>query len=75
VRPFVGIADLRVPGGKDGEAMLRLAARFPALPIIVVTAFPDALPPLVPSGFFPKPFDTALLLEAVERQYAARRPQ
>lgn len=71
VKPFVSIVDMRVPGGPDGAAMLRLANRFPAVPILVVTAFPDITPPLRVEGFFPKPFSTEMLLAAVERQYHA----
>jgi two-component system, response regulator PdtaR len=68
VRPFVGIVDLRVPGGPDGEAMRRLAATFPGLPLVVITAL-DTPPALPHAGFFEKPFDTGALLDAVERLY------
>jgi two-component system, response regulator PdtaR len=71
VQPFCALVDLRLPGGPDGEAMRRLARRYPGLPMIVVTAYDDA--PEVPhQGFFTKPFDTAELLQAVERLHAAR---
>jgi two-component system, response regulator PdtaR len=71
VRPFCALVDLRVPGGPDGEAMRRLALRFPALPMIIMTALHDATPaPL--QAFFHKPFDTAKLLDAVERLHAAQ---
>ncbi len=71
VKPFTALVDMRVPGGPDGVAMLRLASRYPGLPIIVMTAFPDARPPVETQGSLPKPFSTALLLEAVEKQYRA----
>lgn len=71
VRPFCALVDLRLPGGPDGEAMRRLAAKYPGLPMIVVTALPDA-PPVPHEGFFSKPFDTRALLAAVERLHAAR---
>lgn len=74
VEPFCALVDLRVPGGRDGDAMLRLAARYPGLPIIVVTAYHDAPPPLEPRALFRKPFDTEALLAAVERLHAARAP-
>ena len=74
VQPFCALVDLRVPGGPDGDAMLRLAARYPGLPIIVVTAYHDAPPPLEPEALFRKPFDTGALLAAVERLHAARAP-
>jgi DNA-binding NtrC family response regulator len=71
VRPFCALVDLRLPGGADGEAMVRLGAKYPGLPMIVVTAYPDA--PVVPHrGFFSKPFDTRELLDAVERLHRAR---
>ncbi len=74
VQPFCALVDLRIPGGPDGDAMLRLAARYPGLPIIVVTAYHDAPPPLEPRALFRKPFDTQALLDAVERLHAARPP-
>lgn len=68
VRPFVALVDLRVPGGGDGEAMRRLAAKYPGLPMFVVTAY-HLEPPLPNQGVFTKPFDTGALLDAVEAQY------
>ena len=72
VQPFCALVDLRIPGGPDGDAMLRLAARYPGLPMIVVTAYHDAPPPFEPLALFRKPFDTEALLAAVERLHAAR---
>jgi CheY-like chemotaxis protein len=71
VKPFCALVDLRVPGGPDGEAMRRLAAKYPGLPMIVVTAVHEP-PPVPPHALFQKPFDTAALLAAVERVHAAR---
>ncbi len=71
VRPCCALVDLHVPGGPDGEAMLRLAGRYPGLPMLVVTALAEAPPPVPHHGLFAKPFDTAALLAAVERLYAA----
>lgn len=70
VRPFAAIVDLRVPGGADGEAMQRLAARYPKLPMFVVSAI-DAAPPIAAARRFGKPFDTGELLDAVEAAYVA----
>ncbi len=70
VRPFCALVDLRVPGGPHGEAMRRLAEKFPGMPMIVVTGY-DEPPPLPHEGFFTKPFDTAALLAAVERLHRA----
>ena len=67
VRPFAAIVDLRLPGGADGEAMRRLAAKFPGLPMVVVTAHGDQAPPIASAAVFEKPFNTGALLAAVER--------
>jgi CheY-like chemotaxis protein len=71
VRPFCALVDLRLPGGPDGEAMLRLGAKYPGLPMIVVTAYHEP-PPLPHQGFFTKPFGTRELLAAIERLHEAR---
>lgn len=73
VAPFVALVDLRMPGSPDGEAMRRLATRFPGLPMLVVTGYRDITPPVVPDDYFHKPFETARLLAAIERLYKARR--
>ena len=70
VRPFCALVDLRVPGGPHGEAMRRLAARYPGIPMLVVTGYGEP-PPLPHQGVFTKPFDTAALLAAVERLHRA----
>jgi len=71
LRPFVALVDLHVPGGGPGEAMLRLNRRFPGLPCLVVSGFPDPAP--VPClARFDKPFDTGELLAAVERCWTGR---
>lgn len=67
VRPFAAVVDLRVPGGGDGEAMRRLAAKFPGLPMLVATAYGDRPPPVASTAIFAKPFDTSALLAAIER--------
>lgn len=68
IRPFAAIVDLRVPGGSDGEAALRLKARYAELPLFVITA--HELPSeLGASAVFHKPFDTARLLAAIEEHH------
>jgi CheY-like chemotaxis protein len=71
VHPFAALVDLRLPGGADGEAMRRLALRFPGLPILVITGH-DATPPFEPSGLFRKPFDTRELVTALEQLHLSR---
>jgi DNA-binding NtrC family response regulator len=78
VRPFAALVDLRVPGGPDGEALRRLRERFPELPVFVMTAFPEALPAgELPehTDIFSKPFDSAALLDVLERVHASQRKQ
>jgi DNA-binding NtrC family response regulator len=69
VRPFVALVDLHVPGGPHGEAMRRLAEKYPGLPMLVVTGYHDA-PPLRYEALFTKPFDTRELVATVERLHA-----
>jgi CheY-like chemotaxis protein len=72
VQPFCALVDLRVPGGPDGEAMRKVAMKYPGLPLVVVTAYHE-VPPVPHEGYFTKPFDTGSLLDAVERLHAARK--
>ena len=73
VRPFAALVDLRVPGGRDGEAMVRLAKKFPGLPMLVITGHEGAIPPEPHQGLFLKPFHTPDLLASIDRLYLARR--
>jgi two-component system, response regulator PdtaR len=72
VRPFAALVDLRAPGGPDGEAMRKLALKFPGIPMLVVTAHTNAPPPVPYEKLFLKPFDSQSLLAEVERLYSAR---
>ncbi len=72
VHPFCALVDLRVPGGPDGVAMTRLAAKYPGLPLLVVTAHLDIAPPEAHQGLFHKPFQTGDLLATVERLWEER---
>lgn len=71
VQPFCGLVDVRVPGGADGEALRRLAAKHPGLPLVVVTGVGE-VPSIPHEAFFTKPFDTGELLATVERLHQAR---
>jgi CheY-like chemotaxis protein len=72
VQPMAALVDLRVPGGPDGEALRRLRARYPGLPVFVITAYPDVALLEGAAGVFSKPFDTGALLQALEQVHAAR---
>jgi DNA-binding NtrC family response regulator len=69
--PCVALVDVRVPGGQDGAALTCVAAKYPDVPMLVVTAFRDRTP-LLPgiAAVFEKPFDTKQLLDAVEKACA-----
>jgi CheY-like chemotaxis protein len=71
VRPFCALVDLRVPGGPDGEAMRRIAEKYPGIPVLAISAW-EREPPFPCAAFFPKPFDTGALLAEIERLHAAR---
>jgi CheY-like chemotaxis protein len=71
VRPFCALVDLRLPDGPVGEAMRRLGAKYPGIPMIVVTGYDDP-PPLPADGYFTKPFDTRTLLDTIERLHGGR---
>jgi two-component system, response regulator PdtaR len=73
VHPFAAIVDLRVPGGADGDAMNRVAGRYPALPQIVITAHDPSAAPIKPRAVYRKPFDTRKLLAELESLYAEQR--
>lgn len=72
VAPFLALVDLRIPGGPDGAAMVRLGAQFPAMPKMVITAFSEGLPTVAYDELFAKPFNSDSLLHAVEVRYAQR---
>ena len=69
--PEYALVDLRMPGEVDGEAMRKLALRFPGLPMLVVTGHLEIAPPVHYEGYFAKPFDTTDLLAAIEHLYRA----
>jgi DNA-binding NtrC family response regulator len=64
--PFcLALVDLRLPGAPDGEAARRLAARFPRLPLLVMTAFADPATALPRARVVEKPFEMARLMALV----------
>jgi DNA-binding NtrC family response regulator len=73
VQPFAAVIDVRIPGAPDGEALRRLLLRDPALPIIVMSAYPEALHRIHAQHVFEKPFPTGHLLDTLERVHAETR--
>lgn len=71
--PGVAIVDMRVPGGRDGAALARVAARFPQASTIIVTAFRGEVDVPADVELFEKPFDTERLLATIERLCGAQR--
>ncbi len=70
LEPFVALCDLRVPGGPDGEALRQLAAKFPRLPLLVITAYAASFS-VAEEKLFTKPFDVDALLATIEGLYPA----
>jgi CheY-like chemotaxis protein len=73
VQPFAAVVDLRLPGSSDGEALRRILARSPDLPVVVMSAYPEALQGVVAPRVFEKPFATGKFLEALEQLHAGQR--
>ncbi len=71
VRPFSALVDLRVRGGADGEALTKLAAKYPGLPMIVITAHGELELPIACAALILKPFETARVLDVLEELHRA----
>ncbi len=73
-QPYLIITDLRM-GGMDGMALFETVhSRYPALPVIILTAhgsIPDAVAATKRGvfGFLTKPFDTQQLMDQVEKAF------
>jgi DNA-binding NtrC family response regulator len=67
--PSVALVDLRIAGADDGASLRRVAERFPATSIVVMTGLRTevATPPTVP--VIDKPFDSSRLLALVEQLF------
>lgn len=66
VSPFAGVVDICVRGGPSGAALEELSRRFPGLPVIAMTGFPDEVPEGLDAAVFLKPFQTDALLKELE---------
>jgi DNA-binding NtrC family response regulator len=64
---FAAVVDVRMPGSPDGEAVRVLAERFPSLPLIVATGYPDAAPVADTATVLAKPVNPARLLETLDK--------
>jgi CheY-like chemotaxis protein len=71
--PCAALVDLRLPGGSDGAAVAWLRERFPSLPLVVVTGYPEAVALPSTVRVLEKPFATAELLATVEQLFAQRQ--
>lgn len=68
---FAAIVDLKMPGAPDGEAMRRLAASFPSLPMLVASGYPDLAPPVAASVRLVKPVHPDSLLGQLTTLHAS----
>ncbi|HWE25656.1 MAG TPA: response regulator [Myxococcales bacterium] len=73
VKPFAALVDIRVKGGPDGEALRTLLRENPGLPVLGMTAFPEALALAHSVRVFEKPFATGEVLRAIEELHGAPR--
>ncbi len=72
VGPQVLVSDIRMPGGSGLDLLDKVKARFPALPVIIMTAYSDldsAVSAFQGGAFeyLPKPFDLPKAVELIRR--------
>ena len=72
-RPDLAVVDWRVPGGAFGEALVRLRARFPALPCVVISGYEVAQPVDGAAALLRKPFRMEELLDSLAAAATAAR--
>ncbi len=70
--PQILVSDIRMPGGSGLELLEKVKARFPGLPVIIMTAFSDldsAVSAFQGGAFeyLPKPFDLPKAVELIRR--------
>ncbi len=71
-QPQVMVSDIRMPGGSGVELLVKVKALFPALPVIIMTAYSDldsAVSAFQGGAFeyLPKPFDVPKAVELIRR--------
>ncbi len=72
IGPQVLVSDIRMPGGSGLELLDKVKARFPGLPVIIMTAYSDldsAVSAFQGGAFeyLPKPFDVSKAVELIRR--------
>ncbi len=67
LKPFAALVDLRVPGARSGEVLQRMRERFPGLPLLVISGYPEEMPKVPGATLFAKPFETQRVVDALER--------
>lgn len=67
VRPGCAIVDWRLPGGANGEALRRIRAGCPDIPVVLITGHELEAPVGGVQALFHKPFRTADLLREVDQ--------
>ena len=70
--PQILVSDIRMPGGSGLDLLDKVKAKFPALPVIIMTAFSDldsAVSAFQGGAFeyLPKPFDVDNAIELIRR--------
>src|SRR5512136_3020840 len=70
--PQVVVSDIRMPGGSGLELLQKIKERYPALPVIIMTAYSDlesAVAAFQGGAFeyLPKPFDVDQAVELIRR--------
>ena len=66
------LTDRRMPG-MDGDALIgHIRLKFPAIPVAIITAYPQGLEALKPDGTLEKPFKARQLISLVQSLLAQR---
>jgi len=68
VSPFAAVVDLHFPGAPEGASVLTLNRRFPAVPQVIITAFPETEHGEAAAVLI-KPFQVKALLETITSLY------
>jgi two-component system, NtrC family, nitrogen regulation response regulator GlnG len=71
-QPSVLVSDIRMPGGSGLDLLAKIKVQYPALPVIIMTAFSDldsAVSAFQGGAFeyLPKPFDVPRAVELIQR--------